>query len=132
MLNHELGKPTILMDLNESVKFEHWQNTKVVIHHNSDCPWTKGLDGVEMLLPVAHGEGRPLSLNGQAIYNIAATYGTYEGKTKYPVSPNGSHIAGVSNGLILGMMPHPERRVEKRQGGADGLIIFKNGIKAVK
>lgn len=132
LLNGELGQSTILMDLNQSARFEHWQNRKIVIHHNAGCPWTEGLDGVTMFLPVAHGEGRPVNLNEHAALNIAATYGTYEGETKYLISPNGSHIAGLNQGVIFGLMPHPERRVEKRRGGADGLIIFKNGIKAVK
>lgn len=132
LFNGELGQPTILMDLNKSGRFEHWQNIKIVIHHNPGCLWTEGLDSAAMLLPVAHGEGRPVNLNGQAVLNIAATYGTYEGEMKYHISPNGSHIAGLSRGVIFGLMPHPERRVEKRQGGADGLLIFKNGVNAVK
>lgn len=132
LFNGELGQPTILMDLNKSGRFEHWQNVKIVIHHNAGCPWTEGLAGQVMLLPVAHGEGRPVSLNGQADYQVAATYGTYEGESSYPVSPNGSHIAGLSRDVIFGLMPHPERRVEKRRDNIDGLAIFQNGVKAVK
>lgn len=132
LLNGELGKPTILMDLNKSGRFEHWQNIKIVLHHNPGCLWTEGLDGATMLLPVAHGEGRPVDLGGQANWHIAATYGTYEGETSYPVSPNGSHIAGLNQGVIFGLMPHPERRVEKKQSNTDGLVIFKNGLRAVK
>jgi len=132
LLNGELGRPTVLMDTNESTRFEHWQNEKIVIHHCLGSIWTEGLDGVEMLLPVAHGEGRPVFLNQQANCVIAATYHSYEGDSGYPNSPNGSLIAGLSHGVIFGLMPHPERRVEKRQGGTDGLRIFQNGVNAVK
>jgi len=132
LLNGDLGNPAILMDMNESTRFEHWQNLRVVFHHNPGCPWTENLDGEEMYLPGAHGEGRPVILNNRAKWNIAVTYGSAGGETKYPVSPNGSRIAGISHGVIFAMMPHPERRVEKRQGGTDGLRIFQNGINAVK
>ena len=132
LLNGELGNPTILMDINESTRFEHWRNTKIVIHHNPGCPWTEGLDGAEMILPVAHGEGRPISLSEKADWNIASTYGSKEGETKYPLSPNGSSMAGISHGVIFAQMPHAERKVQKSQGGTDGLIIFQNGVKAVK
>jgi phosphoribosylformylglycinamidine (FGAM) synthase-like amidotransferase family enzyme len=132
LLNGDLGNPAILMDMNESTRFEHWQNLPVVFHSSPGCPWTEGLDNEEMLLPGAHGEGSPVILNNKAEWHIAATYGSYEGETKYPISPNGSRIAGISYGVIFGLMPHPERRVEKRQGGTDGLRIFQNGINAVK
>ena len=62
----------------------------------------------------------------------------------YPANPNGSihDIAGIcdATGLVLGMMPHPERYVEQQQhpnwrrGFVEphGLPIFKNAIQYVK
>jgi len=48
----------------------------------------------------------------------------------YLDNPNGSvgNIAGVVNekGNVLGMMPHPERSVEKLIGGVDGIRLFKS------
>lgn len=45
-------------------------------------------------------------------------------------NPNGSlnSIAGICNrdGNVLGLMPHPERYVEKILGSRDGLFIFKS------
>jgi phosphoribosylformylglycinamidine synthase len=45
-------------------------------------------------------------------------------------NPNGSleDIAGICNreGNVLGMMPHPERAVEKLLGSGDGLAIFRS------
>ncbi|MFC2968356.1 phosphoribosylformylglycinamidine synthase subunit PurQ [Acidimangrovimonas pyrenivorans] len=48
----------------------------------------------------------------------------------YVDNPNGSvaDIAGVlsSNRRVLGMMPHPERRIDAAQGGSDGLVLFRS------
>ena len=59
---------------------------------------------------------------------------TYSGE-----NPNGSmqNIAGVCNQArnVLGMMPHPERVMEKTLGGIDGLPVFesiKNYLKSGK
>ena len=47
---------------------------------------------------------------------------------RYNENINGSamNIAGISNdkGNVLGMMPHPERAVDERHGGTDGLKLF--------
>ena len=51
----------------------------------------------------------------------------------YESNPNGSlvDIAGIVNekGNVLGMMPHPERAVDKLLGGADGLKLFQSIVK---
>lgn len=43
---------------------------------------------------------------------------------------NGSsrNIAGIINeaGNVLGMMPHPERAIDKKHGGTDGLALFES------
>jgi phosphoribosylformylglycinamidine synthase len=53
-----------------------------------------------------------------------------DGKESGEYNPNGSlhNIAGISNceGNVLGMMPHPERAVEKILGSTDGLKIFES------
>ncbi len=57
-----------------------------------------------------------LKANGQIIFTYADE------------NPNGSveNIAGIVNkeGNVLGMMPHPERRMEELLGGADGVDLF--------
>ncbi|WP_373492340.1 phosphoribosylformylglycinamidine synthase subunit PurQ [Parasphingorhabdus sp.] len=49
---------------------------------------------------------------------------------RYRGNINGSsrNIAGIINkaGNVLGMMPHPERAIEKRHGGTDGLALFES------
>jgi phosphoribosylformylglycinamidine synthase len=49
---------------------------------------------------------------------------------RYLNNPNGSidNIAGIfnKNKNILGMMPHPERVIDKNTGGIDGLKMFES------
>lgn len=79
----------------------------------------------EIQIPVAHGEGNyycdektlaELKANNQIVF-------TYEGENF-----NGSveSIAGITNkaGNVLGMMPHPERAMEKLLGSDDGKNFF--------
>jgi phosphoribosylformylglycinamidine synthase len=112
------------------------------------CPF---LTGVERLhLPIAHGEGRFLCRSswqleglrqaGQVVLHYVDAGGA---PGDYPVNPNGSegHVAGLCDltGLVLGLMPHPERHVLPtqhprwtRQGLApegDGLVIFRNAVR---
>lgn len=128
-----IGEPTALLDANSSARFEHWSETTVVLHDAGNCVWTRGLDGREVVMPVAHGEGRLVGPNPER-WRVMATYGTREGDASYPASPNGSAIAGICNetGEICGLMPHPERRIDALHGGDDGLAIFQAGVAAVR
>lgn len=126
-------EPTVALDFNQSANFEHWYNVTVYLHEPKvRCIWTKGLEGVPIVIPTAHGEGRPVGDLDRL--HITGTYGTEEGTKEYPASPNGSHIAAAcdATGLIMGIMPHPDRRVDKLRGGDDGLAIFRNGVDAVR
>ena len=129
----EIGRTTAVLDRNTSTRFEHWSEVPLCFHSlaNTDCVWTKGLDGASFTLPVAHGEGRLVPETSKS-YNVVATYGTTpEGDVSK--SPNGSVIAGIcsADGLVMGMMPHPERRIDKLRGGNQGLEIFRAGVLAV-
>jgi phosphoribosylformylglycinamidine synthase len=127
-----LGEPTAALDFNQQFRFEHWHKVQLCLHEptGTDCVWTRGLDGRQIYLPVAHGEGRLIT---RQEVKIIATYGTATGDASYPTSPNGSAIAGIcdESGLVMGMMPHPERRVDELHGGSDGLCIFQAGVQAV-
>ena len=122
-----------VLDINRSARFEHWGNANVYLHQPTKvhCIWMEGLDGMEIALPVAHAEGRLVYPEGTTL-NIVATYGSQNGSTEYPDSPSGSPIAGIcdSTGTIMGMMPHPERRVDRLRGD-QGWPIFRAGVKAV-
>ena len=63
---------------------------------------------------------------------IAVTYCNEKGKEDEQFNPNGAlkNIAGIfnKNKNILGMMPHPERMIDKYLSGEDGSIFFENLI----
>ena len=64
---------------------------------------------------------------------IAFKYCDNQGNTSPENNPNGSikNIAGIynSNQNILGIMPHPERMINKYLSGTDGSIFFNNLFK---
>ena len=86
-------------------------------------------------LHIAHNEGnffcteqelKSLEDNSQ----IAVTYCDANGSEKDDYNPNGAikNIAGIfnKNKNILGMMPHPERMIDKYLSGEDGSLFFEN------
>ena len=92
-------------------------------------------------LHIAHNEGnyfcsddelREIENNNQ----IAAYYCDEKGNCDDMSNPNGAlkNIAGILNKEknVLGMMPHPERMIDKYLSGDDGSIFFKNLLKNLK
>ena len=61
---------------------------------------------------------------------VVLRYCDAQGQVGAEDAPNGAMnaIAGIVNerGTVLGMMPHPERAVEKLLGNEDGLGIFRS------
>ena len=93
--------------------------------------------GSVLRIPIAHGEGNyfcdPETLEALQAYNqIVFSYCDPAGNITSDANPNGSiqNIAGIMNrsGNILGMMPHPERRVEKLLDNDDGLKVLASTI----
>ncbi|MFA6974088.1 MAG: phosphoribosylformylglycinamidine synthase subunit PurQ [Parcubacteria group bacterium] len=84
---------------------------------DSNCVWTKGLTGKVLPFPSAHGGGKVFRTKSP---NIVLKY--------VSKSPNGGIIAGIcsDNGLIFGLMDHPERALEDEEVQE----IFRNGIRA--
>lgn len=120
---------------NELGKFEcRW--VTLLPNPASPCIFTRNLSE-PIYCPVAHGEGRFVSLADLADIHIALRYA---GET-YPANPNGSmgSIAGVTDatGTILGLMPHPEDHIagwqhprwSRGEQGCSGLPLFEAGIK---
>lgn len=105
---------------NDSGHFECRWITMLI--EKSPCIFTRGLEGKEITLQVAHGEGKffcdDQTINDLEKQNmIVLRYSHNNVATQnYPENPNGSlhAIAGIcdSTGHILGLMPHPERFVE--------------------
>lgn len=99
---------------------------------NSQSIFTSGYDAGETIrIPVAHHDGN--------YFADDATLDRLEGEGRvafrYAEDVNGSarSIAGLLNdrGNVLGMMPHPERRIEAAHGGDDGRRLFEGLVKAV-
>lgn len=129
---------------NESGKFEcRWVHLTAA---KSACRFVIPSNS-PLTLPVAHAEGRFVSPK-KAIpqEQTVFTYTTDTGESpNYPSNPNGSpdNIAGITDpsGVILGMMPHPERFIQKnqhpnwRQKVVDrpfGAVLFENLVKYAK
>lgn len=119
---------------NESLKFVcKYVNLRV---ENAETRFTSRCQTGEVLrIPIAHGDGnyfvdqetlKRLEDNRQIVFR----YCDEQGNITAASNPNGSlmNIAGIVNerGNILGMMPHPERAVEKILGSTDGLKIFRS------
>ena len=89
-------------------------------------------------LHIAHNEGNYFCSNDELEIikknnQIALTYCNTEGFDNDEFNPNGAllNIAGLfnKNKNVLGMMPHPERMIDKYLSGNDGSIFFENLIK---
>jgi len=99
---------------------------------NSQSLFTSAYEtGEQISLPVAHHDG-----NYQA---DEVTLDRLEGEGRvafrYLDEVNGSarSIAGILNdsGNVLGLMPHPERVIEKAHGGTDGRRLFEGLLETV-
>ena len=92
----------------------------------ADTPFTNLYQaGEELELPIAHGDGR-YAADARTLAELEAAGHVvlrYSGE-----NPNGSTngIAGVCNAgrNIVGIMPHPERRIGALLGGDDGARFF--------
>ncbi|MBX7145031.1 MAG: phosphoribosylformylglycinamidine synthase subunit PurQ [Oligoflexia bacterium] len=113
---------------------------------NTKTPWTKTLKkGQVITAPIAHGEGNyftdPETLarlegEGQVVFRYCSAAGIVDHSSSSS-NPNGSmnSIAGICNsrGNVVGLMPHPERAIEKIVGwvGADsGRAMFESSVAA--
>ena len=108
---------------------------------NKDNPYFKNLDKEVFEFHIAHNEGNYFCTNDQLKEiqdnnQVAIYYCNDNGKTEEISNPNGSikNIAGIFNKEknVLGMMPHPERMIDKNLSGEDGSLFFKNLINNIK
>lgn len=138
----EPPRPSVALGPNAGGRFvDRW--CRVEVPAGSRCVWTQGLDGAEAVLPVAHGEGRFIATDAQC--GRLAAGGRIALKYRPSDNPNGSaaDVAGIcdASGLVLGLMPHPERftrwtqhpcwtRLDEssRPGAPMGLAMFRNAV----
>ena len=95
-------------------------------------PFTGGYKpGDRISVPVAHHDGNYVA--------DAETLDRLEGESRIafryaePVNGSARAIAGIVNdrGNVLGMMPHPERRIEAAHGGSDGRRLFEGLLETI-
>ena len=87
--------------------------------------------GETIRIPVAHHDGNYVA--------DADTLDRLEGEGRVafryaePVNGSARDIAGLVNdtGTVLGMMPHPERKVDTAHGGTDGRRLFEGLVAAI-
>jgi phosphoribosylformylglycinamidine synthase len=110
---------------NASLQFvSEWVACRV---ERTDTPFTRACrPGQVLRLPIAHGEGNYTAANPQALQTLEASRQVvlrYDGR-----NPNGSAngIAGLMQGSVFGLMPHPERASDGLLGSADGRLIFES------
>ena len=109
--------------------------------HDKENKYFRNIKKEVLELHIAHNEGnyfcskdelKSLKDNNQ----VAVTYCNEKGKETDEFNPNGAlnNIAGIfnKNKNILGMMPHPERMIDKCLSSNDGNFFFENLIKNLK
>ncbi len=141
--------PVATLGWNDSAKFEdRWVTLKA---HDSNCVFLKDIDTID--LPIAHAEGKFVASSESALermeknQQLALRYVSKNGaepgdNAPYPDNPNGSHrdVAGICDptGRVFGLMPHPERYLDRTQhpnwtrdefdGSINGGKLFENAV----
>jgi phosphoribosylformylglycinamidine synthase I len=86
---------------------------ELAVEPNTRCVWTRHTSPI-IQCPIAHGEGRYVHPDPDSLAATGQVALRYRG-----LNPNGSiaDIGGVCDetGLVLGLMPHPENHVVRRQ-----------------
>lgn len=117
---------------NASLRFECRQ--VYVRVEGKPTPFTSAIPAGRVLrLPIAHGDGRFVSHDSEALGaagQVVFRYSDAAGGVSEGMNPNGSQlgIAGVCNeaGNVLALMPHPERAAEPILGEDCGRQMFES------
>jgi phosphoribosylformylglycinamidine synthase len=141
--------PSVALAQNDSACFvDKW--VEFHVPSNTRCIWTKNISLTKetSMIPIAHGEGRFVPKDDGILREleesgrIACRYGPAD-------NPNGSvgDVMGICDvsGLVLGLMPHPERYLRWTQhptwtrlsqdamaGETLGMQMFKNAVALVQ
>ena len=126
------GERELALVANLSARFEDRKVRLLVT--GEKCMWTEGLEGQILEFPSAHGEGRPLAHTSHDLraFHVVFRYCSADGNPTqhYPENPNGAPeaVAGITDktGLVLGLMPHPERASLATHSSQDGFKLFQN------
>ena len=138
------GSPQVSLAQNSDAIFRDvW--TPMEASSDTRCIWTRGIDfsGERGMLPSAHGEGRFVA--DDAVISRLQESGQVALRYAEGSNFNGStdRIAGIcdTSGLVLGLMPHPERFTrwsqhprwtrlseDVRTAMPPGLAMFRNAV----
>lgn len=151
--NDAQAGPAATLTWNDSGRYEdRWVKLGV------DGTTSVFLAGIEsMYLPIAHAEGKFVARDDAVLGRLGAAGQLalryrplhdgadppLEAAVPFPDNPNGSalNVAGVcdASGRVLGLMPHPERHIDRTQHPrwtrgegsehGDGLKMFQNAVK---
>jgi phosphoribosylformylglycinamidine synthase len=142
--------PVATLTWNDSGRFEaRWIHVAVAPQH--PCVFLHGID--RLYLPIAHAEGKFVAQDEGTLQRLrdrqqlVLRYCSDSGPITdtvlpFPNNPNGSiaNVAGVCDetGRVLGLMPHPERHIDRLQhprwtrgegrDPGDGLALFRNAV----
>lgn len=102
------------------------KDTELEVSNNTSIFTSRYAKNAHISIPVAHHDGN--------FFADSNTLDKLENEDRvafrYRSNINGSsrNIAGIINeaGNVLGMMPHPERAIDKKHGGTDGLALFES------
>lgn len=120
----------VALSVNAAGTFRNVPRQPHHVERGTRSVWLNGLEGQTLRFPCAHGEGRFL----HEASTSSSEGGQWEVALRYPEghNPDGSadDIAGIatSDGLVLGLMNHPERAPDE-PGTID---IFANGVRAAR
>ena len=124
---------------NLSLRFIHRPVSLRIERHDTRFTRMYAMEDV-IELPIAHGQGRyyappPVIAELENENQVLFRYCSPAGLTDSSWNPNGSlnGIAGICNreGNVMGMMPHPERRLNPILGGVDGKALFMSLVESV-
>jgi phosphoribosylformylglycinamidine synthase I len=102
------------------------KDAELEVANNNTIFTSRYAENAHISIPVAHHDGN--------FFADPDTLDRLEDEDRvvfrYRSDINGSsrNIAGIINeaGNVLGMMPHPERAIDKKHGGTDGLALFES------
>ena len=135
----ETGMLPGVLQQNKHIEFI-CKNVFVKIKNNNN-KYFKNIKKDILELHIAHNEGNFFCSDQELKFledndQIAVSYCDKNGIIDEKSNPNGAlkNIAGIFNKEknILGMMPHPERMIDKYLSGEDGSVFFENLLSNLK
>lgn len=100
------------------------RNVALTVENGDSAFTSRYAAGETITVPVAHHDGNYVA--DQETLNRLEGEGRVAFRYGEEVNGSARRIAGILNdaGNVLGMMPHPERRIEGAHGGVDGRRLF--------